>query len=359
MLCEFRNRYYHSCGHIRQGETSSLSFWLEEESHLFPKVLLCSAETIEGKEPLLLFAIRSNPRFVETSVAQLLSKGAELCLATKMLGVSYDDHGDTRGGGDEINVVHSMIKAHSSNEVFETVFNAILQHQPAVDKAINFKYKGMSIVMHSLSTVDSSRLPAATLPHRFEMILRLVERYIAVKIQSNPKKKLQQVDLSKELIANFFLAADEQTTVFHYITRYSGGGDDAQRVELCLRMFEFLSRNVVHSWLTDKKLLCATDSHPDGGKSCLQHSEQVSTIVSAAHMPSPSSVRACIENTDSLAPMSTLFESFKKGTQKDDYHYWRRNIHLYREFYGRWPMSGRKIAETSEADDSGSSCVIQ
>ena len=94
-------------------------------------------------------------------------------------------------------------------------------------------------------------------------------------------------------------------------------------------------------------------------KSALQHSQQHATIMLIAFMSSPSKFREAVDKTDSSAPMASYFDVVKKGDQKSDYNHWRKNIRLFREFYGQWPPSERKTASDYEKDASGSSCSIQ
>jgi len=90
----------------------------------------------------------------------------------------------------------------------------------------------------------------------------------------------------------------------------------------------------------------------------LQHCRQRATIMLIALMTSPSKFREAINKTTTSSPMSRYFDVVKRGDEKSDYNHWRKNIHLFRDFYGQWPPSERKTATTFEGEDS-SSCVVQ
>jgi len=94
-------------------------------------------------------------------------------------------------------------------------------------------------------------------------------------------------------------------------------------------------------------------------KNGLQHTPKHLTIMLIVLMPSSWKFREAVDKTDSSAPMASYFDVVKKGDKKSDYNHWRRNIHLFREFYGQWPPSERKTASDYEKDASGSSCSIQ
>ena len=90
----------------------------------------------------------------------------------------------------------------------------------------------------------------------------------------------------------------------------------------------------------------------------LSHSQQHATIILIALTSSPVKFRQAVDKTDSSAPMASYFDVVKKGDEKSTYNHWRKNIHLFREFYGQWPPSDRKTKTSFEGADS-SSCVIQ
>ena len=93
-------------------------------------------------------------------------------------------------------------------------------------------------------------------------------------------------------------------------------------------------------------------------KNVLQHSQQHATIILISLMASPSKFREAVDETTTSAPMSSYFDVVKNGDQKSDYNHWRKNIRLFREFYGQLPPSNRRTASTYEGEDS-SSCSIQ
>ena len=90
----------------------------------------------------------------------------------------------------------------------------------------------------------------------------------------------------------------------------------------------------------------------------LQETPEHATMMLIALMPSPSKFREAVDKTDSLAPMLSYFNVVKKGDKKSDYDHWRKNIRLFREFYGQWPPTERKTATTHEGEGN-SSCAIQ